>query len=205
MPEEQFERKPIRQVSLAEKAASATGKADYSRSEFTGEDEWYTPPEYIEAAREALGSIDLDPASCELAQRTVKATRFLTIDDDGLKHEWHGRIWLNPPYSRKPIVRFVDKLIAEYESGRASAAVMLTNAATDTEWFRKAARYSSAICFTRRVEWYNAEGETADPTQGQAAFYFGDAPEWFDKVFSGFGFVMVPSPYKAKAALKLAA
>lgn len=41
-------------------------------------DEWYTPPETLELVRGVLGEIDLDPASCEVAQQTVGAKRFFS-------------------------------------------------------------------------------------------------------------------------------
>jgi hypothetical protein len=53
--------------------------------------EHYTPAKYIEAARTVLGGIDLDPASCEEANKVVKATAFFYKDDDGLTKEWWGR------------------------------------------------------------------------------------------------------------------
>ncbi len=78
--------------------------------------EWYTPGEYVEAARAVLGGIDLDPASSELANETVRATEFFTEEDDGLSRQWRGRVWLNPPYGRL-CPGFVAKLSAEYEGG----------------------------------------------------------------------------------------
>jgi hypothetical protein len=42
----------------------------------TGENEWYTPKQYIEAARKVLGEIDLDPATSEKAQETIGAKCF---------------------------------------------------------------------------------------------------------------------------------
>jgi hypothetical protein len=61
-------------------------------TEGTGEVELYTPAKYIEAARLVLGKIDLDPASNEIAQRTVRAERHFTVETDGLNQEWHGRV-----------------------------------------------------------------------------------------------------------------
>jgi hypothetical protein len=52
--------------------------------------EWFTPAEYLEKAREVMGAFDLDPASCEGANQTVKATKFYGADDNGLEQEWHG-------------------------------------------------------------------------------------------------------------------
>src|SRR5690348_1055042 len=57
----------------------------------TGENEWYTPGEYLEYAREVLGGFDLDPASSALANEAVKAAKIYTEADDGLKQAWKGR------------------------------------------------------------------------------------------------------------------
>jgi len=52
----------------------APTKADIHRSlratHWTGNNEWNTPPEYVELAREVLGTIDIDPATNALAQQT---------------------------------------------------------------------------------------------------------------------------------------
>lgn len=56
-----------------------------------------TPPHIVEAAREVLGEIDLDPASSPLFNRVVRASRIYTREDDGLQKPWHGRVFLNPP------------------------------------------------------------------------------------------------------------
>jgi len=162
----------------------------------TGENEWYTPSEHLCLVREVLGCIDLDPASSEQAQETIRAGRFFTAEQDGLAHPWEGRVFLNPPYAQPLIAQFVEKLCGEVESGRVSEAVMLTHNYTDTAWFHRAAETCDAICFTRgRVRFVSQDGVLASPTQGQAFFYFGDNRQAFAQVFSSIGFVV----HKAEA------
>jgi hypothetical protein len=164
-------------------------------TEGTGEFERYTPSYYIEAARSVLGEIDLDPATSEIAQRTVKAAKYFTAKSkpDGLKRDWHGRVWLNPPYHRDLAPLFIEKLIAEFEARRITAAIVLTNNCTDTAWFHEAMTQVSAVCFTRgRVKFYDVDGAVAAPTQGQAFSYFGDDPNRFAEVFKAIGFVLRP-------------
>lgn len=69
------------------------------RAEGTGENEWFTPQRYSEAARSVMGAIDLDPATHPIAQQTVRAISHYTAAENGLAQEWHGRVWLNPPLS----------------------------------------------------------------------------------------------------------
>jgi len=162
-------------------------------TEGTGEFERYTPSFYIEKAREVLGAIDLDPASSEYAQQTVRAGNYFTVADDGLSREWFGRVWLNPPYHRELAPLFIDKLIEERINRHVSAAVVLTNNSTDTVWFEKAVRYCSAICFTRgRIRFEVPNAEPVLPTQGQAFLYFGNDRTIFTDVFDAVGFCVEP-------------
>jgi ParB family chromosome partitioning protein len=162
------------------------------RAQGTGENEWYTPQEYVDAARKVMGAIDLDPASSELAQQTIKAGSFYSMDDDGLRHEWSGRVWLNPPYSQPAIHEFMQKAVDEFKAGNMTECIALTHNYTDTKWFHLAAEHAAAICFTRgRIAFVSPDGKKAAPTQGQAFFYFGGRIDAFAAEFSRFGFVMV--------------
>ncbi len=169
----------------------AMGKeGSYRHDPHTGEIEWYTPPEYIEAARDVMGAIDLDPASSDKAQQTVRADRYFTAADDGLTKEWRGRVWMNPPYSQPLIQQFAEKLIAEVGESRVCEAIVLTHNSTDTFWFHRLDEIAIRICFTRgRISFLTSDGEAGAPTQGQAFFYLGEFPERFDAVFKEFGFI----------------
>jgi phage N-6-adenine-methyltransferase len=163
----------------------------------TGEIEWYTPRRYLDAAAEVMGGIDLDPASSHAAQEHVKAKRFLTLAEDGLVQRWSGRVFLNPPYAMPSIKRFVSKMTGAYEGGEFSEGILLTNNATDTEWFHTAAKACTAICFTRgRISFLQARDgellEKASPTHGQSFVYFGPNLSKFRSVFNQFGLVFVP-------------
>jgi phage N-6-adenine-methyltransferase len=156
----------------------------------SGDNEWYTPPEFIEAARLVMGGIDLDPASSEVANRTVGAERIYTAADDGLKLVWEGRVWMNPPYEKGLIDRFAEKLRAEVAAGNVKEAVILVNNATDTRWFATLCEVGSMLCFpTGRVRFYKPDGERGAPLQGQAVIYIGGHHEGFARAFASFGMV----------------
>lgn len=169
----------------------AAEKAHNHRAQGTGENEWYTPDQYIDLARQVMGAIDLDPASSEIANKQVQASKIFTIDDDGLRQDWHGKIWLNPPYSQPHIRMFAEKLAAEVKRGTVSEAIALTHNYTDTAWFHLLAECCSSICFTRgRIGFLSPEGAKASPTQGQAFFYFGANSKRFAERFSSVGFIV---------------
>ena len=159
--------------------------------------EWYTPSEYIEAAREVMDSIDLDPASARHAQKVVKAGTFYDKDNDGLSQDWHGNIFLNPPYQMPLVAQFVDKLGCEFLGGRVKQAVLLTNNCTDTDWWQQAAGSASGICFTDgRINFYNKAGVGASPPNGQTFCYFGKRAGLFRRAFGGFGLCMTAQKVK---------
>jgi hypothetical protein len=156
----------------------------------SGDNEWYTPKEYIEAARQVLGQIDLDPASNPLANDIVQAATFYTSEDTGLDKDWCGTVWMNPPYESGLIGQFAEKLCDSYASGNVISAVVLVNNATETRWFQSLAEQASAACFPKgRVKFWHPR-KVAVPLQGQAILYLGPNTDEFARAFSHFGFCM---------------
>ena len=155
----------------------------------SGENEWYTPAEYIDAARAVLGSIDLDPASSAEANKVIKAKHFYSITDDGLKQKWSGRVWMNPPYTSGLVEKFVSKLLAHWRSEDIAGAVVLVNNATETKWFQSLSGHASAICFPAGRIRYWQPGRESDMTglQGQVVAYLGDDVAAFRKAFASIG------------------
>ncbi len=154
----------------------------------SGENEWYTPSFIIEAARESMGNIDLDPASNKLANETVKAENYYTIYDNGLTKKWYGNVWLNPPYSQPEISNFSNK-VTELEF---TQACVLVNNATETAWFQNMMSLCTCVCFLKgRVKYNDKNGTPANsPLQGQAVLYFGSNAQKFSEVFNKYGIVL---------------
>ena len=159
----------------------------------TGENEWYTPPDIINVVKEVLGEIDVDPASNIQANETVGAKTIFTKDDDGLTKPWMGRVFLNPPYSRDLMPKFVDKLITEYQEKRTTSAILVSHNNTETYWFQSLAAVASAVCFpSTRIKFYRDE-KVAAPVNGQVFFYLGNAPDKFESRFADFGGILLPA------------
>ncbi len=91
--------------------------------------EHYTPPSVVEAARQTMGGIDLDPASCATANRVVRATDYYNKSQDGLSREWHGRVLNNPPggktQGKSNSVVWWSKLVDEWQYGRVEQAIFI--------------------------------------------------------------------------------
>ena len=153
----------------------------------SGQNEWYTPAAFIEAARQVMGGIDLDPASSEIANRTVQAARYFTAEDNGLAQDWPAcRIWMNPPYAQPLISQFSKKIAEAADAG--AEAIVLVNNATETAWFQRMLQSASALCFPeKRVRFLDPDGNPGAPLQGQALLYFGSNVSAFTGKFSEFG------------------
>ena len=157
---------------------------------------WFTPLEVVERVTGVLGSIDLDP--CWNAQSPVKATTTYNEEQDGLAHDWHGRVYLNPPYGR-PIDTWIEKLVAEHRAGRVTEAIALVPARVDTEWFRRLDTFPR--CFLHgRITFANAENPARVP--GGHVVYLGRDIAKFAAVFNeqiGGVWVRLVAPVKAAA------
>lgn len=173
---------------------ASTIRAVSDASDYDG-DEFGTPMVYVDAAREVMGGIDLDPATNPAAQARIKARRFYTKETDGLspRKRWGGSVWMNSPYSFPLVERFQNRLIDNVQTGRVTEAVTLVNNSTEVGWFQRLLMSMHAACFPdHRISFLDAKGnQTKGNRVGQVFFYAGDNLDGFVEVFSRFGCVVV--------------
>lgn len=118
--------------------------------------DWITPKPILDA----LGPFDLDPCA-SLTQPWPTATARYTVLDDGLRREWHGRVWLNPPYGRV-LAAWLARL-AEHNCGTALVFARTETAAFfDHVWPR-----ASAVMFLAgRLYFHRPDGSRGTSNAG---------------------------------------
>jgi hypothetical protein len=84
---------------------------------------WLTPLHIINS----LGVFDLDP--CGFPGHETAKNKFIYPNKDGLKEEWYGRVWLNPPYGKEQQA-WLDKL-QNHGNG-----IALVFARLETKWIQ---------------------------------------------------------------------
>lgn len=137
-------------------------------------DEWLTPPYIIQE----LAPFDLDPCA-PIVRPWPTATRHYTIENDGLKRPWFGRVWLNPPYGNPRIVGPWLRKMVQHNHG-----TVLIFARTETELFFECGwNVATAMLFLRgRINFYHATGERANNNSGAPSVLIAYGEEDADKL-----------------------
>ncbi len=123
-----------------------------------GKSQTYLTPLWI---LDALGDFDLDPCAAPEPRPWPTARNMITLPEDGLSLPWTGRVWLNPPFNRYEVGRWIERL-AEHGDGTA-----LVHARTEAKWFQPLWERADAILFlSRRVKFHNPDGTLCDANSG---------------------------------------
>ena len=157
-------------------------------------DNWETPQDIFDRFNNVF-HFTLDPCA---DSKNAKCDLYFTKEDDGLAHEWYGKVWLNPPYG-KEIPKFVKKLVHEYESGKVEEAILLVSAGTTSnKWF--AMLWPYVLCFTdHRIQFYTVDGSVCGRnTRGSVFVYLGKNNNKFAVEFSQFGAIVKCCNYCSK-------
>lgn len=159
--------------------------------------EWYTPKYLINSAMKVMGGIDLDPASCEVANETVGAVEFwgMYTIPGSLARPWPGRVWMNPPYSgyAGQANEWLAYMAGQYAAGNIWAGMALVQMSTLYQTGAQQLGWMGSICLlNHRVCFLDENGvEMKSPSQSHVVFYVGRDHAKFADVFHQHGLVTI--------------
>ena len=109
--------------------------------------EYGTPQATYDALNSVFG-FTLDPCSTD---ENHKCDNYYTAIDDGLTQDWGGHIvFMNPPYARGVLEKWLKKAYSESRKPR-TTVVCLIPARTDTQWFWDYAMKGEVYFIRRRI------------------------------------------------------
>lgn len=114
-------------------------------------DLWETPQALFDELNKEFG-FELD--ACAIKEN-AKCDRYFTPEIDGLKQEWSGTVWCNPPYGRQ-----IGKWVKKAAESNATV-VMLVPSRTDTAWFHDYIYGKAEIRFIRKRLRFGGSKENA--------------------------------------------
>jgi hypothetical protein len=107
-----------------------------------------------------LGPFDLDPCAADPRPWDCARVNF-TEAGDGLSREWNGLVWLNPPFDRYQVGKWIQRL-ADHGSG-----IALVHARTETAWFQAIWRQADALMFLdERLKFCRPDGSEQPANSG---------------------------------------
>ena len=129
-------------------------------------DEWYTPA-YI---FEALGVLfDLDVACPPDGPRHVPAASYFCAN--ALERDWHGLVWMNPPFGHQNTKRLWLKKFFDHGNG-----IALLPDRTSAPWWQEFAPMADAVLFVApKVKFERPDGTRGEqPGTGTTLFSIGE-------------------------------
>lgn len=119
--------------------------------------EWYTPPSIFEM----LGlTFDLDPCHPESVLPWIPVRKTYNALDNGLKQDWKGLVWCNPPYGK-----FTAEWLKRMHEHRDGIALVF--ARTDCKWYHDYVAKADAVLFLKgRIRFVDGLGATGNSGAG---------------------------------------
>jgi hypothetical protein len=138
-----------------------------SHQRCVGKSQVHLTPKWI---IDRLGPFDLDPCAATVRPWDCAAVNYL-LPMNGLAMDWRGLVFLNPPFDRRQVGLWIEKL-ANHGNG-----IALLHARTETEWFRPIWQRADLILFLdQRIKFCRPEGTEQPANSGAPPVLIGFGP-----------------------------